>query len=39
MAASQVMGTGVPQWPSDEATKGRGKNNYQVFVVIHLLQG
>ena len=20
-------------------TKGRGKNNYQVFVVIHLLQG
>ena len=23
----------------DALSKGRGKNNYQVFVVIHLLQG
>ena len=26
-------------WNADRSTKGRGKNNYQVFVVIHLLQG
>ena len=26
-------------FPSVLLNKGRGKNNYQVFVVIHLLQG
>ena len=29
----------VPFASSTHIAKGRGKNNYQVFVVIHLLQG
>ena len=41
-SASEAHG---PSWSLTRAvegktvTKGRGKNNYQVFVVIHLLQG
>ncbi len=35
LAAESVINTAA----FEDHTKGRGKNNYQVFVVIHLLQG